>query len=98
MASCYSPTTLFTHKAYTFHEQYTNGVADMVPYWAENQILGGIALFDRSHNWDDTNSEPNVYLHPARAHVTFRIYQLLDEQQDALLKFLMTKSSNRSAN
>lgn len=39
--------TLFMHKMYQDFEQYPNGVADIVGYWAEAQIFGGVVLFDR---------------------------------------------------
>lgn len=39
--------TLFMHNNYVDFEQYPNGVADIVGYWAEAQIFGGVVLFDR---------------------------------------------------
>lgn len=39
--------TLFMHKSYRDFEQYPNGVADIVGYWAEAQVFGGVVLFDR---------------------------------------------------
>lgn len=39
--------TLFMHRNYRDFEQYSNGVADIVGYWAEAQIFGGVVLFDR---------------------------------------------------
>lgn len=33
--------------AYMDHQQYPNGVADVIGYWAENYIIGGVLLFDR---------------------------------------------------
>lgn len=39
--------TLFMHGWYQAFEQYPHGVADMVGYWAEAQIFGGVVLFDR---------------------------------------------------
>lgn len=39
--------TLFMNKRYRDFEQYPNGVADIVGYWAEAQIFGGVVLFDR---------------------------------------------------
>ncbi|KAK4245686.1 hypothetical protein C7999DRAFT_42773 [Corynascus novoguineensis] len=82
--------TLFKHPWYKDYDQYPRGVADMVGYWAETRILGGVVLFDRR----DPNAEPRadpeaVYLHPDRANVTYRICQLLPEQRQALLDFLL---------
>ncbi|KAG6016390.1 hypothetical protein E4U54_001597 [Claviceps lovelessii] len=45
--------TLFTFPAYSWHEQYPNGVADVAAYWAEDKIFGGVFLFDRG----DSGSE-----------------------------------------
>ncbi|KXJ91891.1 hypothetical protein Micbo1qcDRAFT_233252 [Microdochium bolleyi] len=39
--------TLFAHPMFTAHEQYPAGVADVVGYWAEDRIFGGVILFDR---------------------------------------------------
>ena len=41
------PTTLFCHPWYRDYDQYPNGIADSVGYWAEARILGGVVLFDR---------------------------------------------------
>lgn len=32
---------------YKDYETYPNGPADMIGYWAENFIIGGVLLFDR---------------------------------------------------
>lgn len=41
------PTTLFCHPWYDAHDQYPEGIADSVGYWAEGRILGGVVLLDR---------------------------------------------------
>lgn len=41
------PATLFCHPWYRDYDQYPNGVADSVGYWAEARVLGGVVLFDR---------------------------------------------------
>lgn len=43
---------LFIHKQYRDLEQYRNGAADIVGYWAEAQIFGGVVLFDRRKSHD----------------------------------------------
>jgi hypothetical protein len=43
------PTTLFCHSWYRDYDQYPNGIAGSVGYWAEARILGGVVLFDRRH-------------------------------------------------
>src|SRR5688500_17834937 len=55
------PPTMFTHSWYTDHQDYPSKVADMVGYWAENRIFGGVVLF--KHNTDHSDA---VYLHPDR--------------------------------
>jgi hypothetical protein len=80
--------TLFCHPWYIDYEQYPNGAADMAGYWAEARILGGVVLFDRRLDGDPDH----IYLLPDRQDVTYRIYQLLPEQKEALLEFLTTDS------
>ncbi|KAK0752992.1 hypothetical protein B0T18DRAFT_314652 [Schizothecium vesticola] len=89
------PPTLFYNAFYGDWEIYPEGVADMIGYWAECRILGGVVLFDRRAELDadgDLTAEPpNIYLHPSRCKVTFRVTQLLDWQQQALVDFLLSK-------
>ncbi|KAK3299594.1 uncharacterized protein B0H64DRAFT_455679 [Chaetomium fimeti] len=83
--------TMFAHLSYDAKRQYPNGTADMVGYWAENRIMGGVVVFDRSQVWaNGYMPEPNVYLHSDRAGVTIRVWQLLGEQQEALVNFLLS--------
>lgn len=42
------PPVTFYHQAYCSHLQYPCGVSDMVGYWAEAKLFGGVVLFDRS--------------------------------------------------
>ena len=87
--------TMFMTLCYGAVEQYPDGLADVVGYWAENFILGGVVVFDRSEAWaDDSRPEPNVYLHPDRDEVTFRLCQALDKQQQSLINFLLSSSDN----
>ncbi|KAF5537314.1 hypothetical protein FMEXI_10004 [Fusarium mexicanum] len=53
--------TMFFHPWYLSHPRYPNRVANMVGYWAESRILGGVVLFDRSSVDQDA-----VYIHPDR--------------------------------
>ena len=39
--------TAFCNSSYEAVEQYPNGVADVVGYWAESRIFGGVVVFDR---------------------------------------------------
>ncbi|KAK5655519.1 hypothetical protein OQA88_5790 [Cercophora sp. LCS_1] len=103
-----SPETLFSHWSYVRKDAYPNGVADIVGYWAENRILGGVVLFGRGvSGFGVRNSDSfaqlygrltgvqcdGVYLHSNREGVTYRIYKLLDSQVDALLDFLLGSSN-----
>jgi hypothetical protein len=81
------PTTIFCHPWYRDYDQYPEGIADSVGYWAEARILGGVLLFDRKN----PDSE-DVYIHADRRSVTYRICRLLDSQVEALAKFLLSES------
>lgn len=41
------PLTLFSHMGYLDEDVYPEGVVEVVGYWAENRILGGVVLFAR---------------------------------------------------
>lgn len=83
--------TLFNHHAYIDDDIYPNGVSDMVGYWAENRVLGGVTVFDRQAEQRSPAFPPNPYFHSCRRGVTYRYYQLRDEQLESLLAFLMAK-------
>lgn len=71
---------------------YPEGVSDMVGYWAEDRILGGVISFDRCDpNLTPISDDelPNACMLSARERITCRIWQLRDDQQDALVKFLL---------
>ncbi|KAI1759777.1 hypothetical protein GGR53DRAFT_470995 [Hypoxylon sp. FL1150] len=87
--------TLFKHEWYTDYEQYPDGVADMVGYWAESRIFGGVVLFDRGT--PEREADPDaVFFHPDRYELTYRIYQLLDDQKQKMLDFLLSDSPGPS--
>jgi hypothetical protein len=46
------------HEAYYDLQQYPNGVADVVGYWAEYHLFGGVVLFDRGESGTDVSSVP----------------------------------------
>lgn len=82
--------TLLCHRWYVDYDQYPRHVADMVGYWAEARILGGVVLFDRRNPDAEPSADPDaIYFHSDRQGVTYRIYQLLPEQRKALLDFLL---------
>ncbi|KAI0006248.1 hypothetical protein F4779DRAFT_597145 [Xylariaceae sp. FL0662B] len=83
------PPTLFRHEWYNDHEQYPDGVGDMVGYWAESRILGEVVLFDRGTSTREPDPEA-VFSHSDRYEITYRIYQLLESQKQQLLDFLLS--------
>ncbi|KAJ3544308.1 hypothetical protein NM208_g3122 [Fusarium decemcellulare] len=83
------PPTLFIHPFYLDHDQYPDGTGNMVGYWAEARILGGVVLFDRRRVDPDPDA---VYFHPDRKDETYRIFELLPEQKQSLLNFLTADS------
>jgi hypothetical protein len=40
----------FYHPGYNNWQQYPRGIPDMVGYWAEAQLFGGVVLFDRGES------------------------------------------------
>lgn len=42
--------TAFSHGPYIAVDQYPNGAADSVGYWAEARIFGGVVVFDRGED------------------------------------------------
>ncbi|KAK3934669.1 hypothetical protein QBC46DRAFT_358846 [Diplogelasinospora grovesii] len=88
-----APPTLFQHRQYRDYDQYPDGVADGVGYWAESRIFGGVVLFDRREPGSADDVDPQgVYLHPERKNMTYRIYRLLDSQKLELLQFLLSNA------
>jgi hypothetical protein len=83
--------TLFNHVGYLAHDVYPDGVADMVGYWAEDRILGGVTVFDRNSEQQAPEFPPNVYFFSSREFITNRYYQLRDDQQQALMDFLLAE-------
>ena len=101
--------TYFVHQWYCDYDQYPDGVADGVGYWAESRILGGVVLFDRRDaqvNGQNINRRVKtfpanlglqsdmVYFHTDRHDVTYRIYALLDRQKQQLVDFLLGAQGN----
>ncbi|XEV03769.1 hypothetical protein FSHL1_009056 [Fusarium sambucinum] len=57
------PPSAFFHTSYTYIDQYPQGLADVVGYWAEGQIFGGVVVFDCG----ETESEcKSMWIHGAR--------------------------------
>jgi hypothetical protein len=88
--------SLFSHHAYTDHEIFPEGVADVVGYWAEDRILGGVAVFDRPAEGNTPLQPPNVYFYSCRNRVTLRYYQLRDEQQQSMVDFFLAEDPHKA--
>lgn len=50
------PPTLFFNGMYVEPSRYPNGLADVVGYWAETQIFGGVVLFDRGESEEEVSN------------------------------------------
>ncbi|KAK4442731.1 hypothetical protein QBC34DRAFT_363206 [Podospora aff. communis PSN243] len=90
------PPTVFYHSLYTAADVYPEGISDMVGYWAEDRIFGGVVVFDRRAEEADATRPTNVYLHPNRKSVTGHVTQLRDEQQRALVDYLLAENPTTS--
>ncbi|KAG4278931.1 hypothetical protein FPRO04_06252 [Fusarium proliferatum] len=89
--------TMFFHPWYLSHNRYPNGIADMVGYWAESRILGGVVLFDQRQPVPGSGVDQDaVYIHPDRDDVTYRICRLTSEQKLQLLKFLTAEEPGQN--
>ena len=86
-----APPTLLSHSKYLNHQEYPSGVADVVGYWAEGRIFGGVVLFDRGFVKSDV-----VFLHPDRKD-SCQIYALLDRQIRDLACFLVMEKYHPTA-
>ncbi|KAK0664517.1 hypothetical protein QBC41DRAFT_328556 [Cercophora samala] len=84
--------TIFNHPYFLDDDVYPDGVADVVGYWAEDRILGGVAAFDRRAEESTPQQPANVYFLSCRRRHTDRYWQLLDRQQQALVDFFLAKS------
>ncbi|KAK4223689.1 hypothetical protein QBC38DRAFT_459100 [Podospora fimiseda] len=60
--------TLLNHMLYMDHDVYPSGVADMVGFWAEDRIIGGVTVFDRRS--EEAGAFPNIYLLSNRVRTT----------------------------
>ncbi|KAF2493086.1 hypothetical protein BU16DRAFT_584102 [Lophium mytilinum] len=82
--------TDFYHQFYQEMEQYPEGMADVVGYWAELRIFGGVVVFDRGESGDECNE---AFIHPGKRRM---IYQLHDHQIDQFVNFETAKGDEES--
>lgn len=64
----------FYHAKYKEFDRYPFGLLNVVGYWAETQIFGGVLLFDRGESGLEIN---NAFVHPQRVSYA---YQLSSQQ------------------
>ncbi|CZR55545.1 uncharacterized protein PAC_05433 [Phialocephala subalpina] len=74
--------TDFMHEDYHDLQQYPKSVADMVGYWAEYHLFGGVVLFDRGESGTDCK---RAFLHPVGG---FRIFQLSESQIQQFVEYV----------
>lgn len=91
------PASIFSHSAFSHHKLYPDGVHDMAGYWAEDRILGGVAIFNRLEEQKSPNAPPNIFFLASRADVTKLAFQLTDKQQDSLLNFLLSGQQDKKS-
>lgn len=71
---------LFVQIYFVVYEKYLDGIVDMVGYWVEDCIFGGVFFFDYFDIWsDEMRFEFNVYIYLGRDKVIFWICQFFDE-------------------
>ncbi|KAL2022503.1 hypothetical protein VTK56DRAFT_5110 [Thermocarpiscus australiensis] len=75
----YFAPAVFFHSWYVDFDQYPNGIADIVGYWAEAKIFGGVVIFDRGESGVEESrlKGPSTIFPPTPA------------QYDALINFLL---------
>ncbi|QSS54125.1 hypothetical protein I7I53_01591 [Histoplasma capsulatum var. duboisii H88] len=73
------------HDEYEEWRQYPNGVADVVGYWAEYRLFGGVVLFDRGTTGQECKS---AYIHPIKGR---KIFQLSAQQIEGFTGFALSK-------
>ncbi|KAI0521166.1 hypothetical protein F5B22DRAFT_597948 [Xylaria bambusicola] len=83
------PPTAFYHRSYRDHEQYPRAVADLVGYWAESKIFGGVVLFDRGESETECKE---IWIDPANLPGPRTMYPPTADQLDKLIQFLLSSS------
>ncbi|KAB5547036.1 hypothetical protein GE09DRAFT_1129682 [Coniochaeta sp. 2T2.1] len=76
----------FYHHSYQDFDQYPNGISDVVGYWAEARILGGVMVFDRGESGTECR---DVYLHSNYVNQSATIYPPTPQQYETLINFLI---------
>ncbi|KAK3997444.1 hypothetical protein QBC44DRAFT_354930 [Cladorrhinum sp. PSN332] len=83
----------FYHRRYVDFDQYPNGIADIVGYWAEARIFGGVVVFNRG----DSGTEcKELYLHGHGRIGPKTLYPPTNQQYDALIHFLLADQASEA--
>ncbi|KLO94908.1 uncharacterized protein LW93_3600 [Fusarium fujikuroi] len=83
--------TAFAHGPYIAVDQYPNGAADTVGYWAEARIFGGVVVFDRG---EDGTECRQIYFHGCRHKGPRTIYPPTDQQFEQIIQFLLDQGES----
>ncbi|KAK3360753.1 hypothetical protein B0T25DRAFT_588984 [Lasiosphaeria hispida] len=86
----YRAPTPFYHLSYQDFNQYPNGISDVVGYWAEAKIIGGVMVFDRGESGTECR---DVFLHSCYVNGPATIHPPTPRQYDALISFLVTPAN-----
>ncbi|POR31120.1 Uncharacterized protein TPAR_08694 [Tolypocladium paradoxum] len=84
------PPVPFYHNFYKAFDQYPRGRANMVGYWAESKILGGVALFNRGPSDLECNE---LLIHGSLREGPMTIYPLTNSQWHAFASFLTSDAA-----
>lgn len=85
--------TYFSNRYYEWSAQYPQGVADIVGYWAETRIFGGVAVFDRGISDQGCDG---VYFHSDRKNYGNTLYPPTETQLRSLICFLHPSTARPS--
>ena len=58
----------FYHTRYRHFEDYPFGLLNVVGYWAETELLGGVVLFERGQSNSEVHSIPTSLVTPMLTH------------------------------
>ncbi|KAI1656698.1 hypothetical protein F4813DRAFT_397277 [Daldinia decipiens] len=87
------PLTPFFNHCYRDYDQYPNSVSDVVGYWAETRIFGGVVLFDRGETDEECDG---MYLHSDRRNSPYTIFPPTETQFENLVDFLLSPTADPS--
>ncbi|AEO71881.1 uncharacterized protein THITE_2124758 [Thermothielavioides terrestris NRRL 8126] len=84
----------FFHNDYVDFDQYPAGIADVVGYWAEARIFGGVVVFDRGPSGTECR---DLFLHPSRLYGARTIFPPTAAQHAAIIDFLLGPAPDGAA-